>query len=242
MTLEPTILPAESVVPESPREQTRAMYPDTEGYIERDGVRIFYEVYGSLRDGPEGPSSGQAGGPTILFCPTWTLVHSRVWKMQIPYLARHHRVIVFDPRGNGRSDRPRTREAYAEKEFAQDALDILDATGTEQAFVVGLSRGTQRALLLAAEHPERVLGLVLVGPFFPVARTLASLKWRLMASPLAAPLALREPISTPGVGQVQRPLHPPQLPRVRRVVRGARHPGAAQHQGFRRHGRMGPGG
>ncbi len=72
-------------------EQTRARYPDDQGYIERDGVRVFYEVYGS-------------GEPTILFCPTWTLVHSRVWKMQIPYLARHHRVVVFDPRGNGKSD------------------------------------------------------------------------------------------------------------------------------------------
>jgi len=110
-------------------EQTRAMYPDDQGHIERDGVRVFYEVYGS-------------GEPTILFCPTWTLVHSRVWKMQIPYLARHHRVIVFDPRGNGKSDRPRTREAYAEAEFAQDALDVLDATGTDKAIVVGLSRGS----------------------------------------------------------------------------------------------------
>src|SRR5215217_3032892 len=121
-------------------EQSRAHYPDADGYVERDGVRVFYEVYGT-------------GGPTILFCPTWTLVHSRVWKMQIPYLARHHRVIVFDARGNGRSDRPSTLAAYAEKEFAQDAVDVLDATGTEQAFVVGLSVGTQRSLLLATEHP-----------------------------------------------------------------------------------------
>src|SRR3954452_4347342 len=116
------------------QEQSRAMEPGEEGFIERGGVKIFYEVYGS-------------GDRTILFCPTWTLVHSRVWKMQIPYLARHYRVIVFDPRGNGRSDRPTTVEAYAEKEFAQDALDILDATGTAKAFVVGLSRGAQRALL-----------------------------------------------------------------------------------------------
>ncbi len=166
-------------------EQTRAMYPTGEGYIVRDGVRIFYEVYGE-------------GGPTILFCPTWTLVHSRVWKMQIPYLARHHRVVVFDPRGNGRSDRPTTVEAYAEKEFAQDAIDVLDATGTDQAIVVGLSRGTQRALLVAAEHPERVIGLVLIGPFFPVALTIASLKWRIMANPRLAPLFLRKPITTRG--------------------------------------------
>ncbi len=151
-------------------EQTRARYPDSEGFVERDGVRIFYEVYGE-------------GEPTIVLCPTWTLVHSRVWKMQIPYLARHHRVVVFDPRGNGRSDRPRTVEAYAESEFARDALDVLDATGVEQAIVVALSNGTQRALLLAAEHPERVLGLVLIGPWFPASRSLGALRWRFMAHP-----------------------------------------------------------
>lgn len=166
-------------------EQTRAMYPGHEGYIERDGTRIFYEVYGT-------------GGPTILFCPTWTLVPSRVWRMQIPYLARHHRVVVFDPRGNGLSDRPSTVEAYAESEFAQDAIDVLDATGTDRAIVVGLSRGAQRALLVAAVHPERVIGLVLVGPFFPVARTFASLRWRIMSNSRLRPLFLREPITTRG--------------------------------------------
>ena len=166
-------------------EQTRARYPDSEGYIERDGVRVFYEVYGD-------------GEPTILFCPTWTLVHSRIWKMQIAYLARHFRVIVFDPRGNGKSDRPRTPEAYAESEFAQDALDIMDATGTEQAIVVGLSRGAQRALLLAVEHPERVAGLVFIGPFFPASRSLGGLRWRLMSHPRLFPLLIRKPVTTRG--------------------------------------------
>jgi pimeloyl-ACP methyl ester carboxylesterase len=164
-------------------EQTRARYPDDRGYIERDGVRVFYEVYGS-------------GEPTILLCPTWTLVHSRVWKMQIPYLARHHRVVVFDPRGNGKSDRPPNVEAYAESEFARDALDVLDATGTEQAVVVGLSRGTQRALLLAAEHPERVLGVVLVGPWFPASRSLGGLRYRVMFHPWMRSMFTRRPILT----------------------------------------------
>ena len=74
-------------------EQTRARYPDQEGYLERDGVRVFYEVYGS-------------GEPTVFLLPTWSIIHSRHWKMQIPYLARHCRVVTFDGRGNGRSDRP----------------------------------------------------------------------------------------------------------------------------------------
>jgi pimeloyl-ACP methyl ester carboxylesterase len=139
----------------TPHEQTRARYPDQSGYVEREGVRVYYEVYGS-------------GEPTILFLPTWSIIHSRCWKMQVPYLARHCRVITFDPRGNGRSDRPEEPEAYAEVEFAADALDVLDATATERAVIVGFSMGAQRGLLLAANHPERVEGAIFIGPALPL--------------------------------------------------------------------------
>ena len=135
-------------------EQTRARYPDESGYVERDGVRIFYEVYGS-------------GEPTVLLLPTWSLIHSRHWKMQIPYLARHCRVVAFDGRGNGRSDRPPDAAAYDEREFAADALAVMDATETERAVIVGFSLGGQRGLLLAAEHPDRIDGAVFVAPAFP---------------------------------------------------------------------------
>jgi pimeloyl-ACP methyl ester carboxylesterase/predicted glycosyltransferase len=136
-------------------EQTRARYPDTEGYVERDGVRSFYEVYGE-------------GEPTILLMPTWSIIHSRFWKMQVPYLARHFRVVVFDGRGNGKSDRPAEPEAYAEEEFADDALAVMDATGTDHAVVVSLSRGAERSLHLAASHPERVDGLAFIAPALPL--------------------------------------------------------------------------
>jgi pimeloyl-ACP methyl ester carboxylesterase/predicted glycosyltransferase len=142
---------------EPAREQSRARYPDSSGYIKRDGVRLYYEVYGS-------------GEPTIFLLPTWSIMHSRHWKMQIPYLARHCRVVTFDGRGNGRSDRPAEPAAYAEAEFAADALAVMDATATDRAFVVGFSMGAQRALLLAAGHPERVQGLVFVGPAVPLGK------------------------------------------------------------------------
>jgi pimeloyl-ACP methyl ester carboxylesterase/predicted glycosyltransferase len=132
------------------REQTPARYPDEEGYTERDGVRLFWERYG-------------AGEPTILLPPTWEIVHSRFWKGQIPYLARHTRVVTFDPRGNGRSDRPQGFEAYRRREFAADALAVLDAAGVDRAVVVTWC-DMGEALILAAEHPERVAGLVFIGP------------------------------------------------------------------------------
>ena len=149
---------AEPVEPAS-REQSRARYPDVEGFVERPGARIFYEVYG-------------AGEPTILFLPTWTIVHSRIWKLQIPDLARRHRVIVIDPRGNGRSDRPATVAAYAESEFTADALAVLNATGTDRAVLVGLSMGAQRVLLLASDHAERVAGAIFIAPSLPLAKDL----------------------------------------------------------------------
>jgi pimeloyl-ACP methyl ester carboxylesterase/predicted glycosyltransferase len=136
-------------------EQTRALYPDAEGYVERDGVRVFYEVYGE-------------GEPTVLLMPTWSIIHSRCWKMQIPYLARHGRVVTLDGRGNGRSGRPTGPEAYVEQEFADDALAVLDATSTKRAVLVALSRGAERSLLLAAGHPERVDGIVFIAPALPL--------------------------------------------------------------------------
>ncbi len=102
------------------------------------------------------------GEPTVLLLPTWSLIHSRHWKMQIPYLARHCRVVTFDGRGNGRSDRPQNPAAYDEREFAADALAVLDATETEARGDRGASHSVHSAaLLLAAEHPERVDAAVL---------------------------------------------------------------------------------
>jgi len=145
-------------------EQSRARYPDADGFVERDGVKIFYEVYGD-------------GKATILLLPPWSIVHSRGWKMQIPYLARHYRVITFDPRGNGRSDRPIGAKAYDEREFAADAVAVLDATGSDRAVIVGFSLGAQRSLLLATEHPARVAGVVFIGPAVPLAPTASRDQW-----------------------------------------------------------------
>lgn len=143
-----TIELAEATAPE----QSRARYPDESGFVERDGCKLYYELYGS-------------GDRTVFLLPTWSIVHSRHWKMQIPYLARHCRVLTFDGRGNGRSDRPPS--GYDERTFAADALAVMDATHTERAALVSLSMGAQRGLILAAEHPERVEAAVFIAPAAP---------------------------------------------------------------------------
>ena len=134
----------------------RARQPDRDGHVERAGVKVFYEVFGE-------------GLPTILLLPSWSVVHSLTWKMQVPYLARHYRVITFDGRGNGRSGRPAGADSYISAEYAADALAVLDATGTDRAVVVSLSRGASYALHLAAARPERVAGQIFICPTTPLA-------------------------------------------------------------------------
>ena len=133
----------------------RARLPDLEAKVERDGVTLGYEVFGD-------------GDPTVLLLPTWTIIHSRFWKLQVPYLARRSRVITYDGPGNGRSDRVTDPARYAANSYAADAVAVLDACEVERAIVVGLSLGGQYAVRLAKNYPERVLGMVLVGPALPL--------------------------------------------------------------------------
>jgi pimeloyl-ACP methyl ester carboxylesterase/predicted glycosyltransferase len=149
------VLPAREAA-ESPTrdgEQSRAVYPDTEGFVERDGQRLFYETYG---DGEE----------TLFLLPTWSLVHSRHWKMQIPYFARHFRVLTMDGLGNGRSDRCRDPQRYGMAEFARDCLAVMDATGTDRAVMASLSTGAQYLLELGRQAAPRVAGAIFIGPLF----------------------------------------------------------------------------
>jgi pimeloyl-ACP methyl ester carboxylesterase len=134
----------------------RAREPDKQGFVVRDGVRVGYEVFG------EGPR-------TLLFLPSWSIVHSRMWKAQVPYLARHMRVITIDGRGNGRSDRPPNAASYDDREFAADAIAVLDAEGVDRATIVSHSSGAYWHLIVAGEHPERVEGSVFIGPSLPLA-------------------------------------------------------------------------
>ncbi|MFH0245555.1 alpha/beta fold hydrolase [Streptomyces sp. HK10] len=147
----------------------RARQPDAEGTADHDGVAIHYEVHGD-------------GDTTVLLLPAWAIVHSRLWKAQVPYLAQHYRVVVYDPRGNGASGRPADPAAYDVRVQAGDAVAVLDAVGADRVVLVGNSFGTALAYFLAALHPERVRGAVMIGTTlnvegrddYPLARALLS--------------------------------------------------------------------
>jgi pimeloyl-ACP methyl ester carboxylesterase len=82
---------------------------------------------------------------------------------QIPTLAQQFRVIAVDPRGTGESTRPDAD--YGAADLAGDVIALLDALSVERAHIVGLSMGATLAARVAAEHPERVSGLVLYHPW-----------------------------------------------------------------------------
>ncbi len=132
----------------------RARYPDAEGFIERDGVKVGYEVFG-------------AGEPAVVFAPTDPIVNSRAWKAQVPYLAREFKIVTIDPRGNGRSDRPQAADTYADPEFVADIIAVMDAAGIDRAVLVGMCSSCWWAFLTAALHPGRVLGVVSIASWVP---------------------------------------------------------------------------
>jgi pimeloyl-ACP methyl ester carboxylesterase len=131
----------------------KAREPDRTGFVVRDGVRVAYNVFGS-------------GERTLLFLPAWSIVHSRMWKAQVPYFARRFRVVTFDPRGNGASDKDPSLD-YSAEALVGDALAVMDATQTASAALVALSAGAQLALVLAGRYPERVEQIVCIGPAVP---------------------------------------------------------------------------
>ena len=129
----------------------RARRPDREGGIERDGVRVAFETFGR-------------GEPALLLVPASPITHARSWKGIAPSLARRFTLLTTDGRGTGRSDRPNARECYAPDEMTADLLAVLATAEIDRAVVVAHCHAVPWALRLAAEHPERVEGVVAIAP------------------------------------------------------------------------------
>ncbi len=137
----------------------RAKLPHTTGTVDRDGVNLHYEIYGE-------------GEHTIIFVPTWAIIHSRGYKAQVPYFAEHFRVVTYDPRGNGKSDRPDDPESYSVENLIEDVRAIMDATGTEKAVLCGFSFSGAIAFAAASRMPERVVAAVSFGAWTPIVEPL----------------------------------------------------------------------
>ncbi len=109
------------------------------------GVRLYYEERG--------------GGTPIVFIPGLVGLGLQ-WSFQVEHFAREYRVITFDHRGAGQSDRP--VQEYSTALLARDVVGLLDALGILRAHVVGASTGGAIGQVLGLDHANRVLSLTLV--------------------------------------------------------------------------------
>lgn len=113
-------------------------------YVDSHGARIYWEEQGE-------------GDPLLLIMGLG--YSSAMWYRTLPELSRHHRTILFDNRGVGRSSAP--HGPYSISSMASDAASVLDAAGVESARVYGISMGGMIAQELALQHPGRVRSLIL---------------------------------------------------------------------------------
>lgn len=102
---------------------------------------------------------GNPKGPPLLLLHGYT-DSSRTWSLVAPYLGKY-RLLMPDQRGHGASDAPEC--CYSANQYAFDAKLFLDAMGVERAHVVGHSLGSMVAIAMAAEYPDRVRSIGLIG-------------------------------------------------------------------------------
>jgi len=114
------------------------------GYVEAGEGRLYYDTAGH--------------GPVVVLIHDG-LVHRETWESQFPLLARTHHVIRYDRRGYGRSDIPAKPFSNVE-----DLHTLLTSLKVERATLIGCSMGGLLSIQYTLAHPERVSGLILVGP------------------------------------------------------------------------------
>ena len=119
-----------------------------------DGVRLAYATTGN--------------GPPLVKASNW-LTHldfewgSPIWRHWYTALSLHHRLVRYDERGNGMSQRDVPDVSF--DTWVRDLETVVDAAGLDRFPLLGISRGGPIAIAYAVKHPERVTQLVLYGAF-----------------------------------------------------------------------------
>lgn len=117
-------------------------------YLDRNGVSIYYEIYGT-------------DGPLIILSHGFAAT-SAMWSGQIDVLSKNHRLIIWDMRGHGKSDYPEQMIEYSEEKTVGDIDALIDVAGAETAIVGGLSLGGYMCLAYHCKHPDRVQALIII--------------------------------------------------------------------------------
>ena len=112
--------------------------------LEVNGINIYYETHGQ-------------GDPLVLIMGLRRNVEW--WYCQIPTLSKHFKILAFDNRGAGRTEKPKLD--YSIRLFADDTAELMQSLNIKKAHILGISMGGYIAQELAINHPEKVRSLVL---------------------------------------------------------------------------------
>jgi pimeloyl-ACP methyl ester carboxylesterase len=115
-------------------------------YLDRDGVRIYYEQRGA--------------GPAVLLSHGYS-ASARMWQGQMDALSDSYHLVAWDLRGHDRSDSPDDPALYSHEATIHDMAAVLDACGIGRAVIAGLSLGGFMSLAFHLAHPTRTEALML---------------------------------------------------------------------------------
>ena len=110
-----------------------------------NGINLFHESFGQ--------------GEPVVFA-NGILMTTQSWSFQTRFLQRHFRCILYDMRGQLRSDKP--DEPYSMEQHADDLAALLDHLGVDRCHLVGTSYGGEVGLSFAERHPERLRSLSVI--------------------------------------------------------------------------------
>jgi pimeloyl-ACP methyl ester carboxylesterase len=168
LTVTPTVAPISSAPVAAPYEV---------GEFESGGQRLYYEIHGH--------------GPRVLVYLHGILLDANLnRRLATDLAAKGNRVILLDLPGHGLSDKPRRASFHRMDTYARHVVALLDHLGIDTAVIGGVSLGASVALMVAAQSPERVQGLVIEMPVLEWALPAAALTFipLLLAVHYAAPL------------------------------------------------------
>jgi 3-oxoadipate enol-lactonase len=134
-------------------------------FVTDDGIGLSYEIWGH-------------GDPTLLYVPAWD-DHFESMRWSEPLAERGLGIVAYERRGTGRSDRPRPNDDnYTVERLGADAIALADNLGYRRLVPIAHFDGAHQAVRLAAERPELIVGLVLMGPLLaPIVERPMQVMW-----------------------------------------------------------------